>query len=134
MDVREFRDGDGDGLRALWTEAGFRLIGDDDAGLRRFAGRNPGRLLVVEDEGWIVGSAMGGWDGHRGWIYHVAVAPPHRRSGIATDLVRRLEHELRAVGCPRALVQVEADNDGARAFWTAAGYEVRETTTLGKML
>lgn len=134
MDVREFRDGDGAGLRALWTEAGFRLIGDDDAGLRRFAERNPGRLLVVEADSSIVGSALGGFDGHRGWIYHVAVAPAHRRTGIASELVRRLERELRAAGCPRVLVQVEADNDAALAFWITAGYVERGTTTLGKTL
>ena len=134
MHVREFRPGDGAALRALWTAAGFRLIGDDDPGLRRFADRNPGLFLVVESEGAIIGSAMGAWDGRRGWLYHVAVAAAHRRSGIATDLVARIEAGLRGLGCPRALVMVEADNDPGLDFWIARGYELRGTRQLGKPL
>jgi ribosomal protein S18 acetylase RimI-like enzyme len=134
MEVRGYRDGDGAALRALWAEAGFRLIGDDDAGLRRFAARNPGLFLVVEAEGSIVGSAMGAWDGRRGWLYHVAVTADHRRSGIATALVARIEAGLRALGCPRVLVMVEADNDQGLGFWVARGYELRGTRQLGKPL
>jgi ribosomal protein S18 acetylase RimI-like enzyme len=132
--IRAYRPGDGEPLRGLWTATGFRLTGDDDPGLARFAERNPGLLLVAELEGQIVGSAMGAWDGHRGWIYHVAVAPPHRRAGLATDLVERVEAGLRAVGCPRVLVMVEADNDAGIAFWIARGYEPRDTRQLGKAL
>jgi hypothetical protein len=47
VDIRPFRSGDGDGLRALWTDAGFRLVGDDDPGLERFAERNAGLFLVA---------------------------------------------------------------------------------------
>jgi ribosomal protein S18 acetylase RimI-like enzyme len=132
VDVREFREGDGDALRGLWTEAGFRLIGDDDAGLRRFAARNPGLFLVGLADGEIVASAMGAWDGRRGWLYHVAVAPSHRRMGIATDLVARIETSLRALGCPRVLVMVEADNDAGLELWLKLGYERRGTHQLGK--
>jgi ribosomal protein S18 acetylase RimI-like enzyme len=132
VDVREFRDGDGDALRALWTESGFRLIGDDDAGLRRFAARNPGLFLVAESGGAIVASALGAWDGRRGWLYHVAVEPSLRRTGVATDLVVRIEASLRALGCPRVLVMVEADNEAGLEFWLKLGYELRGTHQLGK--
>jgi ribosomal protein S18 acetylase RimI-like enzyme len=134
VDIREFRLGDGAPLRALWRECGFRLIGDDDRGLAVFAGRNPGLLLVADAGGTIVGSAMGAWDGRRGWLYHVAVAHEHRRAGLATRLVERAEGGLRAAGCERVLVIVEAGNDHAFAFWTARGYEVRDTRQLGKTL
>jgi ribosomal protein S18 acetylase RimI-like enzyme len=134
MRIREFRTPDGDALRDLWAGAGFRLTGDDDPGLARFADRNPGLLLVAEDDGLVVGSAMGAWDGHRGWIYHVAVTPDRRRSGLASELVARVEDGLRAVGCPRVLVMVEGDNDGGLAFWVARGYERRGTIQLGKAL
>ena len=72
--IRTFEPADGDALRSLWTAAGFRLIADDDAGLARFAQRNPGLFVVAEDKSQVVGSAMGAWDGRRGWLYHVAVA------------------------------------------------------------
>ncbi len=132
VNIREYRPGDGDALRQLWADVDFRLIGDDDAGLARFAARNPGLFLVVEEAVGIVGSAMGAWDGRRGWLYHVAVAPALRRQGLATRLVDLVEAELRALGCPRVLVMVEADNPDGRAFWLARGYEPRDTDQLGK--
>jgi ribosomal protein S18 acetylase RimI-like enzyme len=132
--IREFVPADGDRLRSLWTESGFRLIADDDAGLARFAARNPGLFLVAQDGPQIVGSAMGAWDGRRGWLYHVAVAPSHRRLGLATQLVDQVEARLRELGCQRALVMVEAANAGALAFWNTRGYSRRETHHLGKSL
>lgn len=133
--IRPFRAGDGESLRALWTSVGFRLIADDDAGLARFETRNPGLLLVADEpERGIVGSAMGAWDGRRGWLYHVAVAPDHRRRGLATSLVRRVEAGLREVGCERALAVVERGNDDALRFWEQLGYEHRDTQHLGRSL
>ena len=82
MLIREFHPGDGPGLRALWRGAGFRLIGDDDRGLAAFAERNPGLFFVAEADSMVAGSAMGAWDGRRGWLYHVAVDPAHRRVGL----------------------------------------------------
>lgn len=135
ISIREFRPSDGEALRALWREVGFRLTGDDDAGLARFAARNPGLFLVAEaGAGRIVGSAMGGWDGRRGWLYHVAAAPDVRRVRLAAELVRRVEAGLKALGCPRALVIVEAGNTGGLAFWLAQGYVPRDSHHLGKTL
>ena len=124
LEVREFRDGDGDALRTLWQAAGFRLLGDDDAGLATFADRNPGLFLVAATSGGIiVGSAMGAWDGRRGWIYHVATAATYRRSGVASVLVARIEARLAELGVARVNVLVREGNERGRAFWTAAGYE-----------
>lgn len=132
--VREFRSRDGDALRALWEEVDFHSVGDDDASLRRFAARSPGLLLVAAQGERIIASALGGWDGRRGWIYHVATAPSHRRQGHAERLVREVEARLRALGCPRANVLVRLDNpDGAR-FWEALGYADRATRQLGRDL
>lgn len=132
--VRSYRDGDGDRLRALWIEARFRFIGDDDDGLARFAARNPGTFLVAEDGDQIVASAMGGWDGRRGWIYHVATAAEYQGRGIATSLVGRIEAALRGLGCPRCLVIVENSNKAAFDFWRGLGYERRDTAQLGTSL
>jgi len=133
--VREFLPGDGDELRALWTEAGFRLHGDDDAGLARFAGRNPGLFLVATGpSGAIVASAMGAWDGRRGWIYHVATAATHRRTRVASLLIERIEAQLIELGAVRVNVLVREGNDRGRAFWTAAGYELSGSRQYGKDL
>lgn len=133
--VREFRDGDGDELRELWLGANFRLHGDDDAGLARFAARNPGLFLVATTPaGAIVASAMGAWDGRRGWIYHVATATTHRRTGVASLLVGRIEARLTELGAVRVNVLIREGNDRGRGFWSAAGYELSGSRQYGKDL
>jgi len=132
--IREYRAGDGDGLRSLWAIAGFHSPGDDDKGLRRFAQHNAGMFLVAAQGASIVASAMGGWDGRRGWIYHVATAPDHRREGHATRLVRQIEERLRTLGAPRANLIVSEGNTGAIAFWESLGYADRTSRQFGKDL
>ena len=133
--IRTYQTGDGDALRDLWHDAGFRLIGDDDDGLRRFAERNPDGFLVAEmHDGTVVGSTMAAWDGRRGWLYHVAVATSHRRTGLGSALVAGAEDHLRSLGCERVLVLVEAANESAIAFWSDLGYVRRDTHQLARTL
>jgi ribosomal protein S18 acetylase RimI-like enzyme len=120
--IRALRRSDGPALRALWEAHGLLVIGDDDEGLATMARRNPGLLLVATKRDVIVGSALGGWDGRRGWIYHVAIEPGHRRRGIARRLVEQIEAGLRAVGCRKVNAIVMDYNDGGAAFWTTLGY------------
>ncbi len=132
--IRELRALDGDALRALWQACGFRSLGDDDLGLARYARRNPGLALVAAESGRVIGSALGAWDGRRASIYHVAVAESHRRRGIATQLVDRVEAGLRDLGSPEARINVGEDNAAGRAFWKARGYELRPVRQLAKQL
>lgn len=132
--VREYRTGDGEPLRALWATVGFRSIGDDDASLRILAQRNPGLVLVATRGASVVGSALGAWDGRRGWIYHVATAAGERRSGLATRLVRGVEARLRALGCRKVNVIVRDENDAGAAFWEALGYGVAPARQFGREL
>ena len=94
MLIREWQDADGPALRRLWDLLDLRSLGDDDAGLAVMARRNPGLLLVATVGDAIVGSALGGWDGRRGWIYHVGVHPDHQRRGTARRLVAAIEDGL----------------------------------------
>ena len=132
--IREIRVSDGDELRRLWASVGFGSVGDDDRSLARLARHNPGLVLVAAVGGRVVASALGAFDGRRGWIYHVATAEAHRRQGIASKLVERIEAGLDALGCPRVTVNVGDDRDAGRAFWQARGYAVRPTHQFGKEL
>lgn len=135
MRVREFRREDGKRLRAFWVACGIRIRrGDDDDSLDRFAGRERGLFLVVELEQRIVGSALAGWDGRRGWLYHVAVDPAERKRRIASDLVARLEARLRELGCPKINLIVWEDNSEAMRFWEALGYRREKAVEYGKEL
>jgi ribosomal protein S18 acetylase RimI-like enzyme len=132
--VREIRASDGDTLRALWKAVGFRSVGDDDRSLARLARRNPGLALVAAEGGRIVGSALGAWDGRRGWIYHVVTAESHRRRGVATKLLDQIEHGLRDLGCQEVRLNIGEENAEARSFWEARGYEIRPTRQFGRVL
>ena len=133
--IREIRAVDGDALRALWAEAGFRTAaGDDDPGLARLARRNPGLVLVATESGRIIGSALGAWDGRRGWIYHLATAASHRRRGIATRLVDQVESGLRDLGCLEVRANIGEGRTEATAFWRARGYEQRPTRQYARSL
>lgn len=132
--VREFRSRDAEPLRVLWAAAGFRSVGDDDMSLRRFAQRNPGLFLVAAQGDAVVGSAMGGWDGRRGWIYHLAVAEGHRRAGLATRLVRQLEAGLVALGARKVNAIVTGGNATGAAFWAASGYRAHDSVQYGREL
>jgi ribosomal protein S18 acetylase RimI-like enzyme len=132
--IREIRVVDGDALRALWAEAGFGSLGDDDRSLARLARRNPGLVMVASAGGRVVGSALGAWDGRRGWVYHVAVSPSHRRQGIATRLVGQIEEGLASLGCPKVNVVLRDASDGGAELWQRLGYATRAARLLGKEL
>jgi ribosomal protein S18 acetylase RimI-like enzyme len=132
--VREYRSADGEALRTLWAAVGFRSLGDDDPSLRVFAQRNPGTLLVATQGSSVVGSAMGAWDGRRGWIYHVATSPEQRRTGLATRLVRQVEERLSSLGCHKVNVIVRDENEEGAAFWEELGYMAAPARQMGREL
>ncbi len=133
--MREFRAGDGDAVRAFWEASGIRIRpGDDDRSLATFAERNPGLFLLALDERGLAATALGGWDGRRGWLYHVAVRADQRRRGLGGRLVRIIEQRLRGRGCPKVNLIVWQDNSAALDFWTAAGYRRATTVEFEKEL
>jgi len=122
-------------LRALWARSGIRIRpGDDDVSLGLFAARNPGLFLVGLEEQELVASALAGWDGRRGWLYHVAVSPERRRRGIAVRLVRMLEERLRVLGCKKVNLIVWEDSADAMRFWASIGYQRERAIELSKVL
>ena len=135
MDIRTYRDGDGDRLRTFWLTCGVKIRpGDDDDSLARFSARNPGLLLLAEEDAHLVGSALAGWDGRRGWLYHVAVHKDERRRGIGRGLVAEIESRLREVGCPKLNLLVWGDNTWAMQFWESLGYRREKTVEYAKEL
>ena len=134
IDLRRYRSGDGEALRELWASIGFRSVGDDDESLDRMAERNPGLVLVATAGERIVGSALGAWDGRRGWIYHLGTAADHRHAGLGRRLVQEVERKLRQLGCPKVNVVVRDENPDGAAFWEALGYASPPSRQFGKEL
>ena len=96
---------------------------DDMDSLRRLVERDPNALLVAEDDGALVGSVIAAWDGWRGTIYRLAVAPSHRREGVGRDLLGHAEEKLRAVGAARLQAIVVETDSVATAFWRASDWD-----------
>ena len=85
--------------------------------------RDPELFLVARDaDGRIVGTVMGGWDGRRAYVYHLAVLPELRRHGIADALMDELEERFRRLGALKAKTQILVENDVSRAFFSRRGY------------
>jgi ribosomal protein S18 acetylase RimI-like enzyme len=82
----------------------------------------------------VVGTTMAGYDGHRGWIYSVAVAPSHRRQGIASRLVVHAERALIGKGCVKINLQIMEGNESVAAFYSELGYAVEKRISMGKRL
>ena len=104
------------------------------ASIRRKLAVLPELLLVGYENGRLVATAMGGWDGHRGWLYQVAVAPEARGRGHGRAIVEVAEARLRELGCAKLNLQVLASNPAAVGFWRKLGYRVEERFSLGKLL
>lgn len=77
---------------------------------------------------------MVGFDGHRGWVYYLAVAPEKRGFGIGRMLMLEAEQWLKAIGCPKIQLMVRGDNNVARGFYAALGYDLQDVVTLGRRL
>jgi ribosomal protein S18 acetylase RimI-like enzyme len=82
----------------------------------------------------VVGTAMAGYDGHRGWLYSVGVHPEARGAGVGRRLVAEAERALAALGCPKVNLQVFAANGAAQAFWRELGYAQDDVLAFGKRL
>jgi ribosomal protein S18 acetylase RimI-like enzyme len=134
-EIRPFRSSDAEAVVALWSDCGLlRPWNDPHRDIRRKQTVQPELFLVATIGSDLVGSVMAGYDGHRGWINYLAVAPGHRRHGLGRRLVRETEDRLHAIGCPKVNLQIRAGNATAVAFYEAIGYRVDDVVSLGRRL
>jgi ribosomal protein S18 acetylase RimI-like enzyme len=116
--------------RHLWEIAGPGVHpgrSDESGEIQKKMQRDSDLFLVAEADGELVGTVLGGFDGRRGMIYHLAVAESYRRSGIGAKLMDELENRLRLKGCLRSYLLVTTDNENAMAFYQRRGWERMET-------
>ncbi len=90
-------------------------------------------FLVALNEDEVIGTAMAGYDGHRGWVYYVTVKPELQRQGIGEGLMKRVEQELIKIGCTKLNLQVRATNKQVVAFYERLGYKVEDLVSMGKL-
>jgi ribosomal protein S18 acetylase RimI-like enzyme len=92
----------------------------------RYLTRNPGFSFIAQEDGRIIGCAMCGHDGRRGYLQHVIVEPSHRRRGIAHALVTRCLDRLEATGIVKTHIDVFVTNDLANSYWKKRGWKRRD--------
>jgi ribosomal protein S18 acetylase RimI-like enzyme len=91
-------------------------------------------FLVALDGDMVVGTAMAGFDGHRGWVHLVAVKPSHRRRGIATLLLCEAEKRLEVLGCPKINLQVLAGNTAAVGLYKSLGFDIEQRVSMSRRI
>lgn len=135
MEIRAFSLADEPAVVDLWHQCGLtRPWNDPHRDIRRKLTIQPELFVVGEIDRVLVASAMAGFDGHRGWVNYLAVAPAHRNQGLGRLLMRHIEDRLAACGCPKLNVQVRSANHSVLEFYRRLGYSVDDVTSCGKRL
>ena len=135
MQVRGFVPGDADAVVALWERCGLtRPWNDPRKDIARKLAAGADLFLVGLVEQTLVASAMGGYEGHRGWVNYLAVDPRFQRRGFGLRMMAEIESALRARGCAKINVQIRRSNEATAAFYRALGFSVDDVISMGKRL
>jgi len=91
-------------------------------------------IFIAEHEGLIIGACMAGYDGHRGWLYAVAVCNEQRRSGVGSALVQHAIQALKVMGCIKVNLQIRATNTEVTTFYKSLGFIIEERLSMGTFI
>ncbi|WP_295520931.1 GNAT family acetyltransferase [Limnohabitans sp. Rim8] len=135
MHIRAYQNPDEAAVVALWQYCDLtRPWNDPYKDIARKLQVRPDLFLVGEVHGLVMATAMFGYEGHRGWVNYLAVAPEHQRQGHAKSLMQHGELLLLASGCPKMSLLVRAGNTSVVSFYQALGYQEDVVVCLGKRL
>ena len=125
-----------DQVIALWQAVfGYETAHNrPDLVIDKKAAVNDGLFFVATAGPEVVGTVMAGYDGHRGWIYSVAVHPAHRKQGIGSALVSHAERTLAGKGCMKINLQIMDGNESVAAFYSSLGYSTEKRVSMGKRI
>lgn len=133
--IRPMRATERDAVIALWHACGLVVPWNDPAADIALALSKPcSTVLVAEEEGAVAASVMVGHDGHRGWLYYLAVAPMRQRRGLGRAMVSAAEGWLADAGLPKLQLMVRASNTPVLAFYETLGYAPSPVTVMQKWL
>lgn len=133
--IRPAADADEAAMAALWQRCGLTVAHNDPRQDIAFCRATPTSELFVADAGGeVVGTVMCGHDGHRGWLYYVAVDPGRQRQGIGRRLVRQGERWLKEAGVAKVNLMIRPSNHAVQAFYRALGYPDTPRHVMGRFL
>ena len=135
MNIRPFEPQDEEQVITLWKECNLTVPWNDPKkDIQRKLKVNPELFLVGVVDKNIIAAAMGGYEGHRGWVNYLAVSPSHQKKGYGRLMMEALETKLKAMGCPKINLQVRETNLAVIDFYKAIGYDVDHVIGMGKRL
>jgi ribosomal protein S18 acetylase RimI-like enzyme len=135
MTIRPYLHEDENPVIELWRRCGLlRPWNNPAADIERKLQVNPEMFLVGIMNGRIVATAMGGYEGHRGWVNYLAVDPEYQRKGLGTLIMSAVEEQILATDCPKINLQIRTDNPDAMRFYESIGYQHDEVVSMGKCL
>lgn len=134
MEIRQYQEPDREQVIGLWKDVFGYTAAHNEPGfaIDQKMLVQPELFFVADAGGRVVGTVMGGYDGHRGWIYSLAVAPDFRRQSIGTALMRHVERALAELGCAKINLMLLASNADTVTFYQTLGYRVEERISMGK--
>lgn len=133
IEIGEAVASDAEAVIALWHECGLtRPWNDPHQDFDRALAWPASTILVARKGTALLGSAMIGYDGHRGWVYYLAVSPDRQRSGLGRRIMDAAENWLRERGTPKIQLMVRTSNTATLDFYSTLGFERQDTVTLGK--
>lgn len=135
MNIRKYREKDRDQLIGLWKD----VFPEDPAH------NEPSKVIeqklavddlifLAEQKGEIIGACIAGYDGHRGWLYAVAVSRVHRRHGTGTKLLKAVLTALKDLGCPKVNIQIRSTNTVVAKFYKSLGFSVEDRLSMGTFI
>ena len=136
MIIRNYQRSDKDQVIFIWKEVfkPKKLHNNPEIAIKIKVKHNDNLFFVAEENNQIVGTIMVGFDGHRGWIYSLAVLPKFRCKGIGQLLVEKAVDELKKLGCLKVNLQIENDNSNVVSFYEKIGFSTEDRISMGKTL
>lgn len=135
MDIRAYQPTDESAVIALWEACGLtRPWNDPHKDIARKLTEQPELFLVGVEGEKLMATAMVGFDGHRGWVYYLAVDPAFQRLSYGKQLMHEAEQLLIARGCPKINLLVRSSNTKVLKFYAELGYTQDDVVSLGRRL
>jgi ribosomal protein S18 acetylase RimI-like enzyme len=135
MKIQPYALGDEKAVIELWRKCNLtRPQNNPKLDIERKLKVEPELFLVGLMDSKVVAAVMGGYDGHRGWVYYLGVDPAYQRKGLGRQMMEAIEKKIHGMGCPKINLQVRTDNLKAMKFYERIGFKMDEVVGMGKRL
>ena len=135
IEIRHYQERDRQQLIELWSNI-FDDVGPHNNPQYMLNSKLPmdDKIYIASQEDEVIGAIISGYDGHRGWLYSLAVNKNFQRQGIGRQLVEFAVEKLNAAGCAKVNLQVRGDNKEVVVFYRSLGFTIEDRVSMGKML